>query len=214
MAKKKKIILTVPQYAQHREVNDGAVRYAIREGKLSRSLIKDGSGSIQIDRDLADQEWQPRANWKKVTNTEDLPKLLKKKNKSKKVKVTKPLEDEDDHEEEESEYQPGREWDPRKPWDISMLIPINVSRMRREAYETDLARIKVEKEMSLLVSAKEVEDEWVKISTLLKTKVLGLPSKARQKMPELTDYQYSILETIAREALEEISENNTDAEED
>lgn len=202
-----KVLLTLPQYASHREKDQNAVRYAIRVGKLVDSVIKDDAGGILIDRDLADKEWAPRFNPKEVSPSTQ--KKNKKKSKSKKkTKSKKKVE------EEEAEFVPGREWDPRNPHDTSMLVPIAVSRMRREAYETELAKIKVEKELGVLVPAKGVEEEWVKISTLIKTKVLGMPSKARQKMPELTDQQYAVLELIAREALEEISESNDDSEED
>lgn len=209
---KNKILLTASQYAAHRGKNEGAVRYAIREGKLSASLIKDAAGGILIDRDLADQEWLPRFNPKEVTPV--VPKKVTKKKTSKKKKSKKKREESTSEDEENPEYVPGKEWDPRNPYDVSMLKPIHVSRMQREAYETELARIKVEKEMGVLVSAKEAEEEWVKIATLMKTKVLGIPSKARQKMPEITDPQYAVLELICREILEEISESNQDSEED
>jgi hypothetical protein len=184
MAKKKKL-LTVPKYAAHRGKDPSAVRYAIREGKLQKSITRDGN-RILIDADLADKEWNTRFD---PTSPDDAPNSRgssspagKKKKKS--------------------------EWDPEDPHDTSMLVPINVSRMRIAAHEAELARIKVEKEMGKLIPVEDIEKQWIKLATTTKTKVLGIPSKARQRIPELTDSQYAVLEQITREALEEISESN------
>jgi hypothetical protein len=188
MAKKKKL-LTVPKYAAHRGKDPSAVRYAIREGKLQKSITRDGN-RILIDADLADKEWSTRFD---PTSPDDTPNSRgssspagKKKKKS--------------------------EWDPEDPYDTSMLVPINVSRMRIAAHEAELARIKVEKEMGKLIPLEEIDKQWVKLATTTKTKVLGIPSKARQRIPELTDAQYAILESISREALEEISDTGNSTE--
>lgn len=194
MAKKKNKFLTVPLYAAHRGKDPGAVRYAIREGKLSSSIDR-SSGKILIDWKKADQEWIPRTEATDELITPEPPK----KNKSKK---------------ESAPSSKKKEWDPDNPYDTSMLVPTIVSKMRREAYETELARIKVEKEMGLLVVAKDVELMWVKLGTITKTKVLGIPSKFKQRVPELTDSQYKVLEMIVAEALEEISREQVDSEED
>lgn len=199
---KKKILLTVPQYATHRGVDQGAVRYAIREGKLSSSIVRDGSGSVMIDQDSADLEWVPRVNAREqvVTVQKKTSKTKSKstqKNKSKAKKQKKKTE-----------------WDPDEPWDTSMLIPVGISKMRMAAHEAELARIKVEKELGLLVIAKEVEEMWVKVGTITRSKVMGIPSKAKQRIPEFTDSQYLILEMIVREALEEISSDPVGSEED
>lgn len=194
MVKKKKL-LTVPQYAAHRGKNEGAVRYAIREGKLSSSLVKDGA-KVLIDWRKADQEWIPRTE---ANDDPEIPVATKSKKNSKKTKSKSKIK---------------KEWDPENPYDVSMLVPIGVSKMRKEAYEAELARIKVEKENGLLVTAKDVESMWVKLGTITRSKVLGIPSKARQRIPEFTDSQYSVLEMIVREALEEISSEQVSTEED
>lgn len=182
---KKKILLTVPKYANHRGKDPSAVRYAIREGKLSKSIVRDGS-RILIDPAIADKEWQTRLDPSDMPET-PIPRAKSSPAEKKKKKT---------------------EWDPADPYDTSMLVPVLVSRMRREAHEAELMRIKVDKEMGKLIPADEIEKQWVKLATTTKTKVLGIPSKARQRIPELTDSQYAVLEQITREALEEISESN------
>jgi hypothetical protein len=181
MAKKKKL-LTVPKYATHRGKDPSAVRYAIREGKISKAIVRDGT-RILIDPEIADKEWQTRLD---PTDMETPNPRVKSSPVTKRNK--------------------NKEWNPEDPYDTSMLVPVLVSRMRREAHEAELMRIKVEKEIGKLIPAEDIEKQWVGLATITKTKVLGIPSKARQRIPELTDGQYSVLEMIVREALEEISD--------
>ena len=53
--------------------------------------------------------------------------------------------------------------------------------------------------------ASEVEAKWVEVITISRTKVLGIASKAKQRIPDLTQDQIAILEDIVREALEELA---------
>ena len=57
-----------------------------------------------------------------------------------------------------------------------------------------------------LVDSKEVKATWLQLIALAKTKVLGIPSKAKQRIPDLDVSAMKCLEDIVRESLEEIAD--------
>jgi phage terminase Nu1 subunit (DNA packaging protein) len=76
------------------------------------------------------------------------------------------------------------------------------SRAVREAYAARLAKLDFEKKSGKLVEAAAVEEKWTDIATTVRTRVLGISSKAKQRIPGLTVQQYKILDLIVVEALE------------
>lgn len=184
--KKKKVFLTIPQYANHRGKDQNAVRYAIKNKKII-SVKRGPKKEVLIDRDAADQEWVTRDNPREqvITPASPPPAILIT------PEIMKESESEDSGDDD----------------DIS-FHSVAKYRAKKEKYEAEMAQIKVEVARGKLVEAKDIEDRWVQVATITRTKVLGIPSKARQRMPELTDLQYSILEMIVRETLEDLASNN------
>ena len=80
------------------------------------------------------------------------------------------------------------------------------SRAIREAYQARLAKLEYEQRAGKLVDAEQVASAWVQIATTTKTKVMGLPSKAKQAIPSLTLEQVAALERLCRDALEELAD--------
>ena len=56
-----------------------------------------------------------------------------------------------------------------------------------------------------LVAMKEVENTWCNIITNARNKLLGIPAKAKQRIPDLDTNAVACLDDIVREALEELS---------
>ncbi len=54
-------LLTMAEYAAHRDIAKQTVTYAVKSGKLSKSVKKSVTGKTLIDPDIADQEWSIRA---------------------------------------------------------------------------------------------------------------------------------------------------------
>jgi phage terminase Nu1 subunit (DNA packaging protein) len=79
------------------------------------------------------------------------------------------------------------------------------SRARREAAEAALAEIELGEKRRELVPAKDVESKLVNIFAHCKTKLLGVPARARQRDPALTGAQVDLIETLIREACEELA---------
>lgn len=89
------------------------------------------------------------------------------------------------------------------------IVPeYNESRARTEFLKAELLELERKEKEGLLVRAADVQAKWVEVLTISRTKVLGVPSKAKQRIPDLTQDQIAILEDIIREALEELAEGS------
>lgn len=79
------------------------------------------------------------------------------------------------------------------------------SRARREAAEAALAEIELAEKRGELVLAKDVEARLVGVFSRCKTKLLGVPSRARQRDPGLTGPQVDLFDELIREALDDLA---------
>ncbi len=78
------------------------------------------------------------------------------------------------------------------------------ARSRRERAEAEIAEIKLTQRKGELLVARDVEDRMVALFTSCKTKLLGIPSRARQADPALTETQITLIEQLVREALDDL----------
>jgi excisionase family DNA binding protein len=78
---------------------------------------------------------------------------------------------------------------------------------RIEHLKAELLELDRKQKEGVLVKAEEVELKWVEIVTLARTKILGIPTKAKQRIPDLDTDAVSMLEDIVRETLEDLSES-------
>jgi phage terminase Nu1 subunit (DNA packaging protein) len=79
------------------------------------------------------------------------------------------------------------------------------SRARTEHLKAELLELDRKQKEGLLVPAAEVEAKWLEIVTLARTKTLGIPSKAKQRIPDLDAGAMVTLEDIVRETLEDLA---------
>jgi len=96
---------------------------------------------------------------------------------------------------------------PRKKT-VELDIPTyEESRARTEYLKAELLEIERKQKEKDLVDSKQVKAAWLQLITLTKTKVLGIPSKAKQRIPDLDVSAMNSLEDIVRESLEEIADS-------
>jgi hypothetical protein len=74
-----------------------------------------------------------------------------------------------------------------------------------------LAEIEVEEKEKVLVPSEDVKRSWVQLVTIAKTKVLGIPTKAKQRIPDLDKGAMALLDEIVRETLEDLAVENVEA---
>ena len=70
----------------------------------------------------------------------------------------------------------------------------------------ELLEIERKQKEQQLVDSNEVKATWLQLIAIAKTKVLGIPSKAKQRIPDLDVSAMNCLEDIVRESLEEIAD--------
>ena len=56
-----------------------------------------------------------------------------------------------------------------------------------------------------------MKKSWVQLVTIAKTKVLGIPTKAKQRIPDLDKGAMALLDEIVRETLEDLAGENVEA---
>lgn len=95
----------------------------------------------------------------------------------------------------------------------SEVIPdYDVSRARTEHLKAELLELDRQQKEKILVKAEEIETKWVEIVTLARTKLLGIPTKAKQRIPDLDTDAIGILDDIVRETLEDLSTTAADTD--
>jgi len=82
----------------------------------------------------------------------------------------------------------------------------NESRARTEYLKAELLELERAQKEGELISAEEVSKKWGELVAIARTKVLGVPSKAKQRIPDFPQDAFVILEDIVREALEELAD--------
>jgi phage terminase Nu1 subunit (DNA packaging protein) len=76
------------------------------------------------------------------------------------------------------------------------------SRAKREAAMAELAAIEVLEKRAALVPADEVRAKFAEVIGVARTKLLGVPTRCKQRMPHLTSADVRLIDDIVREALE------------
>ena len=94
---------------------------------------------------------------------------------------------------------------PRQKAVISDIPAYEESRARTEHLKAELLDIERKQKEQQLVDSKQVQAKWLEVISIAKNKVLGIPSKAKQRIPELDVSAMNCLEDIVRESLEEIA---------
>lgn len=78
-----------------------------------------------------------------------------------------------------------------------------------KAFQARLAKLDFDERSGKLIDVEIVKTKWTALASIVRTKVLGIPTRAKQRIPELTAEAYAILESIARESLEELADGGS-----
>ena len=87
------------------------------------------------------------------------------------------------------------------------------SRARTEHLKAELLELERKQKEGLLVPAADVEAKWTEIVVLARTKILGIPTKAKQRIPDLDVDAIGVLDDIVRETLEDLATEAPDDDE-
>lgn len=82
----------------------------------------------------------------------------------------------------------------------------NDSRARSEFEKANLLELDRKQKEGLLLPRDQVERAAANVATIVRTKLLAVPTRARQRIPHLTLDEVAILDELQREALEELAD--------
>ena len=85
------------------------------------------------------------------------------------------------------------------------LPDYNESRARTEWLRAELMELERAEKEGELVRADEVAKAWTELIAITRTKMMAVPSKAKQRIPEIPADAFVALEEIVREALEDLA---------
>ena len=171
--------ITVAEFAKIKGVSATAVHKAIASGRLVNCLISDPRyKKPRIDPVVAAQEWEKNTDHNKRHTGKDL---------RPRPERAEPLE--------RAPHNPGGQVAP-------------TAKQIMDNYKARLLKLDYDRRAGLLIEADKVKSEWFKIVTEAKTKILGLPAKAKANLPHLSPADIAVIDRLCREALEDLANGN------
>ena len=183
-------MMTLTAYAARRGVSVKAVSKAVASGRLASSIVRDKHGAPKIaDPEVADREWQENTR-----SSIDRP----------------PLVPVPEGEHEECAPAP-------RPDDVPDYHESRARReaaaARREAALAELAERELAVHKGTLIDAAQARADVIGIFTIVKTRLLGIPSRVAQRLPHLAAEVVPLLDELLREALEDLADGRGAADE-
>lgn len=188
-------LLSFRAYARHRGVSLGAVQKAIKSGRIQTT--PDEKGKPKIDPDEADRSWASRTDPTKQGALKN-PQAIRHEHAppASDNLADDSVVDADDSDEEEGEH--------------GEAMGYYKSKAQREKYQAKMAKLKYRQAAGELVEVKEIQENWQKIATTVKTRLLGVPSRVRARVPHLTTADIATIEEEIRDALSELAEGGAE----
>ena len=159
-----------------------AINQAIRKGRLK--LVLDEKGRKRIDTSTLAEEYRKNTQTRNTTAHKKASQVSK--------------------EELEDKYE--KRSPSRQMSGTAEYIPdYDESRARTEHLKAELLELDRKKKEEVLVLAADVEARWLEIVTRARNRIMSLPSKAKQQIPDLDSGAMECLGDIVRETLEELA---------
>lgn len=182
--------MSLTAYAKRRGVSTVAVSKAIATGRLRESVIMvDGQPKIR-DPEFADREWE--ANTRPRVDQQPAPGAAPK------AKATAAADPDADQVPDYFESRARRE----------------AAAARREAALAELAELDVDERKGELVPTVEARADVIDKFTIVKTRILGVPTRVAQRLPHVAAQVVPVLDELLREALDELAIGDVDDRED
>lgn len=198
--------LTLGAYAKRRGCSKNAVSKAIKSGRLKLSVVFNASGQPKIaDAHLADREWTQNTDQSRTTtktagavqaSAATPPPTLTPSTTAAQQRL---------RDETPAERQPRKPGDPAPQLDPDARWSVVDATAEQLKWKALLAEAKYKQELGELVSAKDVEIVQAGLFTIIRTKLLAVPGKARSNAPHLTLVDVALIDRLIRETLEELA---------
>lgn len=175
-------LMNFTQYAKHRGVTQQAVSYAVAEGRIP-VVVNKNTGRRYIDSEVADKEWDANTDYTHQPDRQKVSELRKTKEKVR-----------------------AKEVDGVSTARPSGIPTITESKAIKEAFLARTAKLEYERLAGKLVNLEDANKEWLRIAGAVKSKMLSIPSKLKQKLPHLTLDDIATIDDEIREALSELAD--------
>lgn len=86
------------------------------------------------------------------------------------------------------------------------------SRARRETTQAELAALELAERQGRLIDTETARRDVMEKFAILKTRILGVPRRVAQRLPEVATIVVPILDGLLREALEELADSDVEPE--
>jgi phage terminase Nu1 subunit (DNA packaging protein) len=169
--------ISLRAYAKRRGVSAEAVSKAIESGRLERSVVVVAGEPKIADAELADREW--------AANTR--PRV---------ERAAPPADGEDAEQAQVADHAIGYP-EARRRREIELW---RQARVQREVDELELAKRKGE-----LVSVAEARADVIEKFSVVKTRLLGLAVRVKQRLPHVVVEDVRVIDALVREALEALA---------
>ena len=175
-------LVTQAEAARILGITAPAISQAIRQGRLKTVLNE--KGKKRLDTATLAEDYRKNTQTRKTTAHQKAAQVSK--------------------EELEEKYQKPPSG-PRMTRTSEYIPDYDESRARTEHLKAELLELDRKQKEGLLVPAADVEAKWIEIVTMARNKIMGLPSKAKQRIPDLDAGAMACLEDIVRETLEDLA---------
>lgn len=182
MASKKVKPISLRAYARHRGVSAEAVSKAVKEDRLVESVVMVDGKPKIFDIELADLEWKSN---------------------------TRPRVGYGASDEEEDGAAPDETGLPSYEQSVRLRA---MHAARREGALADIAEIDVAEKREELVPVAEARRFMADKFTTAKTKILGVPTRVAQRLPDLADRVVPVVKELVREVLVELAVEEDDGD--
>lgn len=204
--------LSLREFGRQLDVTAEAVRKAIAEGKIPRDCVGQrivGKGKVWpviIDPERAAAHWRANRDPNQVRNKAVLAAGAKRGWAQRRGEAPPP----DDGDADGGGGDSGEGGSPPSNGGSGLSAGAKVpsiaeSKAITEAYKARMAKLEYEEKAGKLVNADQVKARFIGMVTAAKTKLMGIPSKAKARIPTLTVTDIEALEDLIAEALEELA---------
>ena len=194
--------LSLTAYAKRRGVSAVAVSKAVKRGRLRESVVTvDGQPKI-ADPELADREWAENTRQRGDQATRPDVEAATPEPEAPKPERPEPVRP-SQSDGAVRQRRPAGLPDSVPPFNVSQAVRAQAA-ARREAAAADRAELELAQRRGELVDVASVRAEVIARYSLVKTKLLGVPSDLAQRLPHLATEVVPMAKALIRKALEEL----------
>ena len=179
-------LVTQSEAARILGITPPSIHAAVAKGRLK--IVLDEKGRKRIDTSTLAEDYRKNTQTRNTTAHKKAKELAAK---GPEEKVSRPQE-------------PPKS-EPRISRTKEYIPDYDESRARTEYLKAELLELDRQTKAGKLVPVADVEAKWIEVITLARGKMLGIPSKAKQRIPDLDAAAMACLEDIVRETLEDLA---------